>query len=192
MSVNPINLVLGPATFRVAPFGTAEPLDSAVASDPSVSWVDAGGTDNGVIFEIDGTYTGLTVDQIIMEVGARLTELKPTVTTVLSEITLGNLNTALNGIGTTGSGSGYGTFDLNVTSAATQPAYSALMIDGWAPGNVTSGAARRRRVIVRKALSAPKVKLAYDKKTQQGLETSWGLYYVSSSITPVHIVDDQS
>lgn len=192
MAVNPINLVMGPATFYVGAFGTTEPTDANVATAPGSGWTDVGGTDGGVIFEIDGTYTDLNVDQIVMAVGSRLTELKPMVTATLSEITLTNLNQALNNIGTTGSGTGYSSLDINAGSSATQPSYSALIIDGWAPANASTGASERRRVIVRKVLSQPKVKLAYDKKTQQGLETSFGVYYVSSTLAAVHIVDATS
>jgi hypothetical protein len=189
-------LVLGPARLYVAPFGSSEPADSAVtpngpSTPPSSPWTDVGGTDGGVTFETDNTYTDLSVDQIIMNVGARLTEMKMTVTSKLSEMTLANLQTSLNNIGTTGSGSGYATLDIPVSSAATQPTYAALIIDGWAP-MLSSGAPALRRVIVRKVLSQVKASLAYDKKTQQALDVTFTAYYVSNSITPVHIVDQQA
>jgi hypothetical protein len=194
LSVNAANLVLGPARLYVAPFGSSEPADSAVtpngpSTPPSSPWTDVGGTDGGVTFETDNTYTDLSVDQIIMNVGARLTEM--TVTSKLSEMTLANLQTSLNNIGTTGSGSGYATLDIPVSSAATQPTYAALIIDGWAP-MLSSGAPALRRVIVRKVLSQVKASLAYDKKTQQALDVTFTAYYVSNSITPVHIVDQQA
>jgi hypothetical protein len=196
LSVNAANLVLGPARLYVAPFGSSEPADSAVtpngpSTPPSSPWTDVGGTDGGVTFETDNTYTDLSVDQIIMNVGARLTEMKMTVTSKLSEMTLANLQTSLNNIGTTGSGSGYATLDIPVSSAATQPTYAALIIDGWAP-MLSSGAPALRRVIVRKVLSQVKASLAYDKKTQQALDVTFTAYYVSNSITPVHIVDQQA
>lgn len=187
------NLVLGPARLYVAPFGSTEPADSAVTPNgpttpPSSPWVDVGGTDGGITFEVDTTYTDLTVDQIIMNVGARLTELKMSVAAKLAEMTLANLTTSLNSITTTGSGSGYTTADITVTSAASQPTYAALIIDGWAP-TLSTGAAALRRVIVRKVLSQTKVTLSYDKKTQQSYDCTFNTYFVSNSITPVHIVD---
>lgn len=193
MAVNAANLVLGPARLYVAPFGSTEPADSAVTPNgptnpPSAPWTDVGGTDGGVTFEVDNTYTDLTVDQLTMNVGARLTEMKMTVTAKLAEMTLANLQSALNSIGTTGSGSGYSTLDIPVGSSSTQPSYAALIIDGWAP-TLTTGAAALRRVIVRKVLSQVKATLAYDKKTQQMLDCTFTAYYVSSSINPVHIVD---
>lgn len=193
LAVNAANLVLGPARLYVAPFGSTEPLDSTVtpngpSTPPSSPWTDVGGTDGGVTFEVDNTYTGLNVDQITMEVGARLTAMKMSVTCKMAEITLTNLQTVLNSIGTTGSGSGYNTLEIPVTSSSTQPTYAALIIDGWAP-MLSTGAPALRRVIVRKVLSQVKATLAYDKKTQQSLDVTFSAYYVSSSINPIHVVD---
>lgn len=193
IAVNAGNLIMGPARLYVAPFGSTEPTDASVTPNgtttpPSSPWVDAGGTDGGVTFEADNTYTPLAVDQLTMEVGARLTAMKFTVTTKLSEITLANLQTALNSIGTTASGTGYQTMDISVASSSTQPTYAALIIDGWAP-MLSTGAPALRRIIVRKVLSQVKATLAYDKKTQQSLDCSFQAYYVSSSIAPVHVVE---
>ncbi|MEU8920295.1 hypothetical protein AB0D10_05065 [Kitasatospora sp. NPDC048545] len=193
IAVNAANLVLGPARLYVAPFGSTEPADSTVTPNgpttpPSSPWTDVGGTDGGVTWEVDNTYTALQVDQITMEVGARLTAMKMTVTAKLSEMTLGNLQTALNNIGTLATNSGYSTLDIPVTSASTQPSYAALIIDGWAP-MLSSGQPALRRVIVRKVLSQVKAQLSYDKKTQQAYDCTFSAYYVSSSISPVHIVD---
>jgi hypothetical protein len=194
--VNAANLVLGPARLYVAPFGSTEPTDASVtpngpSSPPSSPWTDVGGTDGGVNLEVDNTYTDLAVDQLTMNVGARLTEMKMTVTAKLSEMTLNNLQTALNNIGITSSGSGYETLEIPVTSSATQPTYAGLIIDGWAP-TLSTGAAALRRVIVRKVLSQVKATLSYDKKTQQALDVTFTAYYVSSGINPIHIVDQQA
>lgn len=193
ISVNAGNLIMGPARLYVAPFGSTEPTDASVTPNgtttpPSSPWTDVGGTDGGVTFEADNTYTPLQVDQLTLEVGARLTAMKFTVTTKLSEITLTNLQTALNSIGTTASSAGYQTMDINVASSSTQPTYAALIIDGWAP-MLSTGAPALRRIIVRKVLSQVKATLAYDKKTQQSLDCSFQAYYVSSSIAPVHVVE---
>jgi hypothetical protein len=150
--------------------------------------VDVGGTDGGVQFAVDGTLTELQVDQIIMSVGARLTDLKMTVTTKMAELTLSNLTSAVNSITTSSSGSGYTTEDITVTSAATQPTYSALIIDGWAP-YLSTGASALRRIIVRKVLATPKVNLMYDRKNQASYDVTWSAFFVSNSINPVHVVD---
>lgn len=193
IAVNAANLVMGPARLYVAPFGSTEPTDASVtpngpSTPPSAPWTDVGGTDGGVTFETDNTYTDLIVDQVIMNVGARLTEMKMSVTVKLAEITLANLQTSLNSIGTTNTGSGYSTLEIPVGSSATQPSYAALIIDGWAP-LLSTGQAALRRVIVRKVLSTVKATLTYDKKTQQTFDVTFNAFYVSSSINPVHIVD---
>ncbi len=193
MAVNSSNLVLGPARLYVAPTGSTEPTDSSVTPNgtttpPSSPWTDVGGTEGGVTFEVDSTYTDLEVDQVIMSVGARLTDLKMQVTAKLSEVTLANLNTALNSIGQTTQGTGYETLDIQVTSAASQPTYAALIIDGWAP-LTSGGASALRRIIVRKVLAQSKVTLVYDKKNQASYDCTWQVYFVSDSINPVHIVD---
>lgn len=190
--MNAANLVLGPARLYVAPFGTTEPLDSTVTPNgtttpPASPWTDVGGTDGGVSFETDLSYTDLSVDQIIMSVGARLTDMKMSVITKLSEITLGNLNTAMNSIATTGGGSGYSTLDIPVGSAATQPTYAALIIDAWAP-MLSTGAPALARIIVRKVLSQVKVAMMYDKKTQGSLDCTFSAYFVSNSVAPCHLV----
>ena len=197
MSINVQNFILGPALFYVNVFGAAEPLDSAVTSPnggiyqpPGGSWLDAGGTNNGVNLEVDTTYTDLECDQLPMNPGARLTALTAQVTTKLAEMTLANINTALNQITAQGQGAGFATLDVVVGAASTQPLYAALIIDGWAPALVT-GAPARRRAIVRKTLSKAKVVLGYDKKTQQGLDCTFGAYWISNSVNPIHVVDQQ-
>lgn len=193
MAVNSANLVLGPARLYVASSGAQEPPDSDVTPngidnppDPDV-WVDVGGTDGGITFEVDSTYTDLTVDQVIMAVGSRLTEIKMSAAAKLSEMTLDNFQVALNQVGVAGSGDGFETLDIPVTSAGTQPTYAAVLIDGFAPYLATGPALRR--IIIRKVLSQTKASLAYDKKTQQSFDCTFPAYFVSDTINPVHIVD---
>ena len=196
MSVNAANLILGPARAYVAPFGTTEPLDSAVTpsgvtTPPSSPWTDIGGTDGGVSFEVANTYTNLVVDQIIMNVGARLTDMTMSVVTKMSELTLTNLNTAMNNIATIGGGSGYQTLDIPVGTASTQPSYLALLVDGWAP-LLNTGQPALRRIIVRKLLAQVKVSQMFDKKTQGSFDVTFEAFFVSNSIAPVHIIDQQA
>jgi hypothetical protein len=197
MAINASNLVLGPARLYVAAFGATEPLDttvtpSGVTTPPSSAvWTDVGGTDGGVSFMVENTYTDLAVDQLIMPVGARLTDMKMSITTKLSELTLANLNTTMNNIGSTGGGSGYNTLDIQVGTSSTQPSYLAMIIDGWAP-QLNTGQPALRRIIVRKVLAEVKVQMGFDKKTQQGIQASFNAYFVSNSISPVHLVDQQA
>jgi hypothetical protein len=192
MGVDSRNLVLGPARIYYAPFGTTEPEDTSVTNDgwltpPPAPWTDFGGTDGGVNLEIDSEFTALTVDQIIMDVGARLTGLKMSVTAGLAEITNDNINQSLNGIAETTSGQGFVTMEIPVGSSATQPQYSALCLDGWGPLTAAGGPALRR-VIVRKVLSTAKVQLTSDKKTQQKVDTTWNTYFVGEGVRPIRII----
>ena len=194
LSVNAANLVLGPAKLYVAPFGTTEPLDTAVTpsgvgSNPGGAWIDVGGTDGGVGFMVNNTYTNLVVDQLIMPVGARLTDMAMSITTKMAEITLANLNTTLNNICSTGGGSGYSTMDIQVGTSATQPSYLAMIIDGWA-AQLNTGLPALRRIIVRKLLAEVKVSMTYDRKTQQSLDVTFAAYFVSGAVNPVHIIDE--
>ncbi len=188
--ITPGNLTQGPADLYIAVFGTTEPADSSggVTSAPGAGWTGLGGTQKGVHFEVDSTYDQQVVDQLVDPVGARLTKRAISITTSLAETTLTNLNNALNSLLTQGSGSGYATGDLQTTTSATQPTYAALIIDGWAP-LLSSGAAARRRIIVRKVLSQTKAVLNYDMPDNVTYDCTWTAYYVSASIPPFHIIE---
>ena len=176
-----------------APFGTsvatylgANPNSVAVAGP----FVDIGGTTGGVTVEVDETMSDIHVDQLLDPVGARTTARTIQVTTTIMETELTNLQTVLNG--TTGatitSGSGWQELDLVTTTSATQPTYSVLLIDGWAP-TLSSGAAAKRRFIVQKALSQPKISMKYDMTNQATVGVTFTAYYVSSSTSPFSIID---
>jgi hypothetical protein len=184
VSVTAANLVQGPATIYVGDFGATEPLDSEVSTTPSATyWTDAGGTLGGVKLKIDQKYSDLEVDQLVEVVESRLVSREIAAETKLAEVTLTNLRALMNG-GTTGSGSGYETLDLLEGSSATQPDYSALIIDGYAPSGY------RRRVILRKVLSVDSVEVEYQKKDQTVFSASFKAHYVSSLVKSMHIVDE--
>lgn len=186
MSVITTNLIQGPATLYSGFFGATEPADTAVNTTPQASaWTDCGGTQGGVSLSITQTYVELDVDQITVRVGSRLTKADYMVETTFAEVTLTNLAFVLNG-GTSASGAGYASLDPNVTSSATQPLYTSMLFDGWAPNNF------KRRVIARKVLSTDNVIVAYTKDKQTVLAAKFAAHYVSSSITPIHIVDQTS
>jgi len=183
MAVTTTNLIQGPATLYKGAFGATEPADSAVNSAPAASaWTDMGGTQDGVKLSVDQTYGELEVDQITLRVGSRLTKQDFTIETSLAEATLENLSISLNG-GTSASGSGWKSFDPNVSSSATQPNYFAVIMDGYAPNQFT------RRVIGRRMLNTDSSELAYTKDKQTLIPVKFTGHYVSSVITPFHIVD---
>lgn len=194
MAITPFNICQGPATLRTGAFGATEPLDSAVSSDPNPAvWTDVGGIMDGssVLLEVDLTYTDQGVDQLIDAVGARLTKRTVQLTAALEELTLQNMLLAQNQLGTITTGAGYSSYDPSTASSATQPTYTALMIDGWAP-TLATGAAMRRRIILRKSLSSSKLDLEYEKSKAGVFNTTWTGYYVSATVPIWHVVDQTS
>jgi hypothetical protein len=186
ISVTTTNLIQGPATLYKGAYGATEPADTAVNTAPPAStWTDLGGTQDGVKLSVDQTYGELEVDQITLRVGSRLTKQDFTIETSLAEATLENLSISLNG-GTSASGAGWKSFDPNVSSSATQPTYFAVIMDGYAPSQYT------RRVIGRRMLNTDSVELAYTKDKQTLIPVKFAGHYVSSVITPFHIVDQLS
>jgi hypothetical protein len=186
-NVNPQNIVQGPANLWLATFGATEPVDSAVATDPSSPWVFAGGTETPVVLEEDLTYTNQRVTQIQMPLGARITDYAITVKTMMSEANVANLQWALNQLNTVVVSSGYTTGDRQVGVASSQPSYSALIVDGWGP-LLNTGASARWRHIVRKVISQPKIVRNYDPTKQVGYDVTFTAFFVSSSISPLHEV----
>lgn len=193
MAITPYNAVQGPATLYLAAFGTAEPAvtNAALIAAPGAGWTDVGGIADGtsVLFEEDLTYTDQGFDQLVMPVGARLTKVMVQVTAQLAEATLANYQAARNQLATvTTPASGVSQLSPLTTSSATQPTYTALMIDGWAP-TLSSGAAAKRRVIVRKCLSQSKLALEYEKSKMAIYNTVWTGYWVSNALDPYDVYD---
>lgn len=196
MAVNPQNLVQGPAIFRWALFGATEPAHTAVASDPDPEvWTDFGGTADGndIVLEDDLTYTDQMVDQIVLPVGTRLTKEMIQVSATLEEATVENMQTVRNQLGAITTGSGFKAYAPGVAAgtSATQPQYAALMIDGWAP-ELSGGGAARRRLIIRKCVSASKLANSFQKTKTSQFVTTWTGYWVSETIEPYDICDETS
>lgn len=195
MSIQPQNIVMGPATVYTAAFGATEPAYTAITSAPNTAvWTDVGGTADGtsVLLEIEHSLTNINVEQLIDPVGARVSKRVIQVTVVLEEATLNNLNLAMNQLLTISPGSGYSVADPITTITAIQPQYTAILIDGWAPTTGTTETACRRRIIVRKCLSSSKSDLEYEKTKAVLYHTTWTGFWVSSSIAPFEITDQQS
>jgi hypothetical protein len=190
MSLVPYNICQGPATLYTGAFGTTEPADSAVASAPGAGWTDVGIITDGtaVLMEMDLTYGEQGADQLVDAVGARLTKRTIQVTASLAEATLTNLQLALNQLATINVQTGYSTLDPASAASSTQPTYTALLIDGWAP-TLSTGAAARRRIIVRKTLTASKLAMEFEKSKAAAFACTWTAYYVSGSIGIFHVTD---
>lgn len=183
MSVTVSNFLQGPAELYAGAFGAAEPAESAVNSTPAASaWTDMGGTSGGARLNVALTYSELAVDQLVDSPGRRLTKRDFNIATSLAEVTLDNLDRALNG-GTSSSGSGWEAWEPNSDSAATQPNYFAVLLHGWAP------AGNRRQVVGRKMLNIANLEAAYQKDGQTLIPVDFAGHYVSASIKPFRIID---
>jgi hypothetical protein len=184
VTISTPNLVMGPGYLYTGAFGAAEPADSAVNSAPAASaWTGMGGTDSGCKLSIEQKYTELSVDQVVDSVGRRLTSREITVSTNLAEPTLSNFSAAMNG-GTSASGTGWASYEPNYASSATQPTYTAAILDGYAPGGNFN-----RRAILRKVLSTDKIEQSYMKDKQTFVPITFTAHFVSTVIAPFHIVD---
>ena len=137
---------------------------------------------------MDLTYYDQAVDQLIDSVGGRLTKRMVQITASMEETTLNNLTVATNQLTSQSTQAAYSTLDPLTASSATQPTYTAFIIDGWAP-TLNTGVAARRRIIVRKCLTASKIALSYEKGKPALFATTWTAYYVSSSVPLFHVTD---
>lgn len=182
MSVTVTELTQGPATLYRGAFGATEPLESAVNDTPAASaWSDVGGTTDGVKLMIKTTFKDLEVDQLIDVPGTRATLREITVETNMAQPTLENLQYALNG-GTISTGADWRAYEPIDSDAATQPAYSALILHGWI------GVARRM-VVLRKVLSVEGTETEYKKDGQNLFKVVVKAFYVSPSIRPFRVID---
>ena len=176
MPVTSTNLIQGPATLYLGVFGVAEP--ASVATAPGVGWADVGGTKDGVELAVNDSYSVLEVDQVIYEVARVRSKRIVTIKTNLAEATLANLALALNN---TAPATSVLTADDGLV--AFSPAYTAVLLDGIAPGGF------RRRIIVRKALATDNVATFYKKDGQTLIPVTFTGHWVSSSIRPFTVTD---
>ena len=179
MPVTSTNLIQGPATVYVAPFGTAEP--ATIATTPAAEWVDVGGTKGGLELNVSSEFATLTVDQIVDIIESRRTGREVTVKTTLAEATLQNIAQAIANAAPVAN-----VLELDDGLAAFKPAYSAILIDGIAPGGY------RRRIIVRKTLPTDAVGIGYKKDDQTVVPVTWKLHWVSTVIKALKIEDATS
>lgn len=179
MPVTSTNLIQGPATVCVAPFGTAEP--ATIATAPAAAWVDVGGTKGGLELNVSSEFATLTVDQIVDIIESRRTGREVTVKTTLAEATLQNIAQAIANAAPVAN-----VLELDDGLAAFKPAYSAILIDGIAPGGY------RRRIIVRKTLPTDAVGIGYKKDDQTVVPVTWKLHWVSTAIKSLKIEDATS
>lgn len=191
-SINPNNVILGPARIWVGAFGVTEPAisNAALVVDPSTGWSYLGATSGGATWEVDLTITRVPADQWIDDVIGRTTKRAVSLTTNLLEGTLANMLVALNNIGTITVGTGISSMTSAQPNSATPSQYASVLIDGWAPV-LGSGAAARRRGIFRKCLNETKLANILDPVKPGMFALNFGTFGVSDSIDP-YIVEDQT
>ena len=183
------NIIAGPAELYRAPFGSTEPLDTAVASPIAGDFDSLGGTDDGVTVNASHEWFNKRMDQVIDSPGAMKTGRTITVATNLVEGTLENLLLALaqSPDTITSGGTGPTAFrgvDLESGASGAEPDYSAIILRGRAP------AGKRRLFIVRKCLQTEDVESAYKKDDQWLIPVTFTMFWVSDSIAPMRIVDE--
>lgn len=187
MAVSTSNLIQGPGTLYTGAFGATEPDQTLAATiaAPTTGWTDVGGTTDGVTLNIAQDFSELEVDQIVDVPGRRLTKRDLSIETNLAEATLENLAVVTNQLRTSVDTS---VTDLKILeptndTSATQPQYTAVIVDGFAPEQF------KRRVIVRKCLSTDNVEFAYTKEDQTVFSVTWSAHFVSASIAPYAYID---
>lgn len=180
MTVTVTNLLAGPADLYVAPFGSAEP--AAIGTAPVAPWRAVGGTTGGVRLIADRTFFALEVDQVNQRVGSVPTAENFSIATSMAEGTLENFALAVNMLESeiqTGTGEDF--LELGSTLPGEEPNYVAILLDGKAPGG------KRRRVILRRALSTASVEQAMEKAGQTVIPVTFTGHYVSTSILPLRV-----
>lgn len=188
------NLLMGPATIYAGATGviTAAPADPAVNSTPAASaWTDLGSPNGGVSFTITPKFTPLVCDAVVDNIDDRLTSRDIMVTLTLAEMTLANFALAMNSTpGATGSN--YQILEPNYGPYASQTSKTSFVIDGLAPVTGTAPVNARRRLYIPRAQQTGKVEWLNAKDKEQGLLLTLKCYYVSTTVSPIHITDQQA
>ncbi len=188
-TIDPMELIQGPAFLHIATFGAPEPLDTQVNQAPAASaWSPLGPTDGGVTLNLAQEYAAQMVDQSPYRLGSRLTNVNGGIATSLAAVTLENFRIALNG-GTITSGATWKKYVPNIGDTASQPEYRAIMMDGWAPMSA-DGQTCRRRVIVRKILSTEALATTSGKENKNLLPVTFTMHYVDDTVEPFAFWDE--
>lgn len=176
------NLIQGAAVVYVAPFGEAEPADTAIGSPPGGGWTDVGFTDDDATLNYTHTVSDIEVAQMLDIPEARITGRDFRITVSLMEAALANLDTVMHDL-TAATGAGFASRTPGVSPF---PTYVAVMLDGYAPG-----VNKRRRVIGRKCVNLANTSLNYQKGSPSMLAADWRCYAVTAdnSIEPFKIID---
>jgi hypothetical protein len=169
--------------------GANEPALSAINAAPQASaWTYTGFTSDGLTISIEQSFAEMRVDQLADLIGSRLTERMVTIQANLAEATLANLTLGLNG-GTITTAAGYSFYEPVYDGTELQPTYIAVLFDGYAPAS-SSGVSKRRRIILRKALSKENIESSYKKDEMTLVPVTFTGHYVSDTVASFRIIDE--
>lgn len=95
MARDTTQVLVGTGNLYTAPVGTAFPADAETA--PAVDWEDVGYSDEGGAFEWDLTFEDIVVAELAEPVDTRWTEVEYRFVIALAQLSLENIQIALNG-----------------------------------------------------------------------------------------------
>lgn len=166
-----------------------EPSLAAINSAPQASaWTYTGFTSDGITFTVDQSFSEMRVDQVADRVGTKLTERQVSLQANLAEATLSNLTLGMNG-GTITTAAAYSYYEPVYDGTELQPTYIAVMFDGYAPSSA-AGVSKRRRIIIRKAISTENIEAAYKKDSLTLVPVTFTSHYVSDTVAGFRIIDE--
>lgn len=166
-----------------------EPALANINAAPQASaWTYCGFTSDGITITINQSFSEMRVDQRADRVGTKLTERELQVQANLAEATLENFSLGFNG-GTITTGANYRYFEPVYDGTELQPTYVAILFDGYAPSSST-GVSKRRRFLLRKALSTENVETSYKKDSLTLVPATFTTHYVSDTVAPFRIIDE--
>jgi hypothetical protein len=193
MSVTVTNLLAGPGTLYSAPFGSTEPATAQTAI--AAPWTDVGGTSGGATLAIKTGWLDLAVDQVLDTPARRLTSRDLSIKTNLAEATLANLALAMNDVAPVTSGTGVtaqATFTPSTGPASFVPTNIAVLLQGQAAPLAGQASVKNRRVIARSVHNTAGTGFDMKKDGQTLLGVEFHCLFVSASIAPYVVIDDQS
>lgn len=167
-----------------------EPALANINSAPQASaWTYTGFTSDGITLTINQSFSEMRVDQLADRIGTKLVSRELQLQANLAEATLANLTLGLNG-GTITTAAGYSYYEPTYDGTELQPTYIAVLFDGYAPAS-SAGVSKRRRVILRKAISTENVESAYKKDSLTLVPVTFTSHYVSDTVAAFRIIDEQ-
>lgn len=167
---NVANVIVGSGILFVAPFSTAPPSLAALPAEAAwlaAGWKEPGYTDAGVEFDYTPAYKDIRVDEEPSPVKRLLDTENLTITTVLAEATIENLNRAIAASTLVNPGTGIKTLTVGSLPDASIPDL-AIAFQGPSPGGGTD-----RVIVAWKARVTSTMKLAYKRADKVMYSVTW-------------------